>query len=250
MSIFLRSGINWQYANSLKYNIGVTGGGPEYLTQNLDYYFNAGIIENNTSTNFYSQVSMDDYFTMSGSTYNSMQDDAHYSFDGVNDYGITNTASGIDGALTVCGWFRFGASGNIYPANEYGSTTNSKKWVMGQRLNGSNYYPSSNIYSGGSFLITYGTTILSTNTWYFICFTFNPGVEVKVYLNGVLEGTNATSLTTTNSGSPGISLGRLQTSSSFVYYDCDVAQLLMYSRVLTSNEILYNFNQALNSFGY
>jgi hypothetical protein len=68
----------------------------------------------------------------------------------------------------------------------------AKRWTSNayQMATNSSSRASASIWIGGVRYNVFGTTSLSVGTWYNIIITFN-GLELKVYLNGTLEGTTS-----------------------------------------------------------
>jgi len=88
--------------------------------------------------------------------------------------------------------------------------------------------------SGGAAQYTAaGTTNLSTGTWYHVLGTWTAGSAVRIYLNGTLEGTQATATTALRTSTVGSTWGKFQTA----YIDADMDELCIWNRVLVQSEI-------------
>ena len=96
----------------------------------------------------------------------------------------------------------------------------------------------------GAFGSVLGTTSLSTSTWYFVVTTYN-GTNLKIYLNGTLDGTggNFTANIVSNSTN---SIGK-QFWANTSYFTGSIDEVGVWSRALSSTEIttLYNAGAGL-----
>ena len=90
-----------------------------------------------------------------------------------------------------------------------------------------------------------GTTTLSLNTWYYITGVWTAGSSIKIYVNGVLEGTSTTSGTTLRSSTVGWQIGSISTTNFTSGYNA-IEQV--YNRVLSDAEILQNYNAMASRF--
>lgn len=82
-------------------------------------------------------------------------------------------------------------------------------------------------------------TALSTGSWQFLAGTWNPGVEVKVYQNGVLKGTTTTTTTNLRTSTTGVNVATLSTTA---FYSCTIGSFAIYNRVLSADEIANNYS--------
>ena len=84
----------------------------------------------------------------------------------------------------------------------------------------------------------------SSNTWYNHIAVWNPGVSLKVYINGVLRATTNTSNTNLRSSGTG-----WNSSNSSTKYNASYGSMVVYNTVLSDADILYNFNVTKTRFG-
>lgn len=100
-----------------------------------------------------------------------------------------------------------------------------------------------------------GTTVLSSNQWYHVACTFNKITgEVKLYLNGNLE---ANTYASPNSGLhfPGgsfykiFSIGNIPSGVGYNGFKGFIDQVLVYTRALTSTEVLDIYNNMATLLG-
>lgn len=88
---------------------------------------------------------------------------------------------------------------------------------------------------------------VSTNTWYNYCLTVS-STQVVIYLNGVSYVADTTSAGPfTNFDTP-VLIGRHFTEAS-QYFSGKIANVQIYNRALSAQEILQNFNAARSRFG-
>jgi len=102
--------------------------------------------------------------------------------------------------------------------------------------------------NGQSDQLTAGTT-LSLNTWYHIVCTLESTAK-KIYINGVLDGSNTVSATTiSRSGSGEDALGNLGLSASNGYqFKGDFASVIFYRKALSAAEVMQNFKAHRSRF--
>lgn len=91
-----------------------------------------------------------------------------------------------------------------------------------------------------------GTTTLALNTWYYLTGVWTASDSIKIYVNGVLEGTVSTSgRTNLRSSTDGFVLGSVSTS---IFTSGYTAIVQIYNRALSASEILDNYNSQKNRF--
>jgi hypothetical protein len=177
----------------------------------------------------------------------------------------TNTNS-----FTLVGSPTFGAN-NIFSFNgfQYASTSNNLlnstaytkcAWFQTSNLSATNNIMSGNIGQHAFWLAgtnklqsghngLWGTVVANTsvvtNQWYFGAVTFSTTTGWALYLNGLLEVTNA-STTTFTGGTGDVQVAAYGNSNNFLG---QINGVFVYDRVLTANEILQNFNATRGRYG-
>jgi len=96
----------------------------------------------------------------------------------------------------------------------------------------------------GAWNTVVGATSLSLNTWYFAAVTYNNSTGWKLYLNGVEDGTSAS--TTTFTGNQEIVIGAYSSGNNFTGR---ITNVLVYNRALSATEIMQNYNATKGRFG-
>ena len=105
---------------------------------------------------------------------------------------------------------------------------------------------SNKLYAGHNpYLTIASTTTLSLNTWYCGAVTFNNTTGWVIYLNGVQENTSSDTSTFGTNGE--INIGSF-TVGNYVFQG-NIANAFVYNRVLSSSEILQNYNATKKRFG-
>lgn len=87
--------------------------------------------------------------------------------------------------------------------------------------------------------INTGAHDIYSNTWNHVVATYQPGVESKIYLNGVLKNTGSGVSTLQSSGNF-FQLGGVNTDATFFPGSISIARV--YTKVLSDTEVLNNFN--------
>lgn len=82
-----------------------------------------------------------------------------------------------------------------------------------------------------------GTTPANTSEWFLVTTVFNSNTSHQVYVNGVLQWTNTTSVTYDTSTTKRLNIWRLADSSPTNYYDGCVDDVRFYSTALTSGQV-------------
>ena len=162
----------------------------------------------------------------------------YFTFDGGTMYvNIKSNASILSSTnYTKIAWFyptSFSTNNNIISG---GNTGQHAFWLAGgNKLNAGH---------NGLWSTVVTSTTLLLNTWYCGAVTFNTTTGWSLYLNGVLENTNAS--TTTFIGTGDISLAAYGGGN---FFTGRLACNLVYNRVLSATEILQNFNALRGRYG-
>jgi len=160
-------------------------------------------------------------------------------FDGTNDFVSVASDANIlsTTAYTKTVWFyvtSFSTDNNLISA---GSSGQHALWLFtSNKLNAGH---------NGNWNTVVSTTTLVLNRWYFGSVTFNNTSGWVLYLNGVQEATSVSTTTFTGTGT--ISIGSYQNLGN--YFTGRIATATVYNRVLSSSEILQNYNATKSRFG-
>ena len=157
-----------------------------------------------------------------------------FDFDGQDDYMTTNiNANDYQTAFTVLFWVNFeafGASGNIPIGRHYGS----ERFYFGVQ-------DSTYMKAGIGDAFTYNSIAhgLSTGEWSNFCYT-RSGTTNTLYINTVQKGTFTSNWSGTNTTQ--VYIGALNNSGASQYLNGKLANIQIYNRALSTEEILQNYN--------
>lgn len=226
-----------------------TNGGASFPSS-LIHEYDGSNTSTNTSTTWYDEIGSDN-ITLSNTTYDTSTNGGIYVFNGSNSYGLgSNIKVPTTGGFSVMAWVRTDTnlSGNYF-ASEYGSTVNSRVWILGRVLSGSDYVLRSTIYGEGTFNNNVDTYVLNLNTWYYIGFVYDPVSNTLTnYANGASKATITANINTVGISSPGLRIGSFKTSSSTSYYPQDIGYIGIYDSPITSSEVLDTYNLTKTRF--
>ena len=168
------------------------------------------------------------------------------SFDGVDDYvDAGDTASlSISGAITISAWIKLnGAVQSNRIASKSGGVAD-RGYELTIEADYTFHLYLGGVSPAGDFNTT-GTTVLSANRWYHVVGVYNPSVEGKVYLDGIVEATNTTSVPSSQlTPAVNFNIGRRTTGS---YFPGLIDDVRIYNRALSADEIkrLYRIGATL-----
>jgi hypothetical protein len=168
---------------------------------------------------------------------------------GNNQYAISSYAGSATDSYTYSVWFK----NDNYSEPKYlltrGRDGEGNGWSLQVQINAIGIATASVVPTVPSTvgLVANGTTTLALNTWYNITAVWTAGQSIKVYVNGILEGTTNTSGTSLRTSTSGWVIGSVATS---IITSGNNAVAQVYNRVLTDAEIITNFNAVKSRFGY
>lgn len=178
-----------------------------------------------------------------GPTFNA-NDGGSIAFDGVDDYALSGSSVTLGNTFTINAFVKLAGSNNdtcIVGSNANGSDN----WFGIMGVNNV-IYATYTEYQDVNNLATYGATILSYDRWYYLSMVVNVST-VTVYLNGILDGSSTRSFTIA-SWNDIYTIGRRSSSFAQRYFYGNVANVTFYNRVLTTTEILQNYNATKSRF--
>jgi hypothetical protein len=153
-----------------------------------------------------------------------------FTFDGSNDYinfGNSSTVQQSSGTLSA--WVRTSAPGSVY------------RGIIAKRLAYGLFYLNDVLiaYDWGADAARSTGINIADNTWKNVVLTYQSGVSngTIIYLNGVSVLTNTTTIVNQTSNMFG---GAEANSNQFA--SCQISSFNMYSRALTAQEVLQNYN--------
>jgi hypothetical protein len=198
-----------------------------------------------------------------GPTFSGIGKQASIVCDGTNDYIEVLDNSSLDfgsGSFTVEYWFRkltatAGGFDNIWGVNKWntGALPGTNEWglAIGNGSTGTGNQYAFGVESGSTAYSTGNSpTQLSLNTWYQLVGQ-RDGANFKTYLNGTLTVNVTSSGFTTSSiiNNVGRNL-RINNSAVNDYYtNADNANIKIYNRALSADEVSQNFNALRGRYG-
>jgi hypothetical protein len=156
-----------------------------------------------------------------------------FSFNG--SYASTSNAVLNSTSYTKCAWFQ---TQNLSPANNImsGNIGQHAFWLASTNKLQSGH-------NGGWGTVVANTSVVP-NQWYFGAVTFSTTTGWALYLNGLLESTNAS--TTTFTGTGDVLVAAYGNAN---FFQGQINGVFIYNRVLTINEIQQNFNATRGRYG-
>lgn len=171
-------------------------------------------------------------------------------FDGTNNNYITTTNAVASQIFTTCAWIKSSdfASYHMVVSNE--TVSGGGGWNYRMYLNSGDGILVGDIAlpGGGSDLVNYNVNIADGN-WHFICFSRDPILQLKLYLDGNLVNTTTGSVTGTITNSQPVWIGLSAYGGGSYKFKGNISSVLIYNRNLTDTEVLNTFNATRSRFG-
>jgi hypothetical protein len=178
-----------------------------------------------------------------------------FSFDGINDYLEVKDAKPFmfgTQSFTISTWLKqkntnFGWSGAGFSKWNTGATPGSNNWSIGLASDYNVLKPSFTIDSSGTFYSVSSSDNISANNWHHVV-GVRDGGTLKVYVNGILKGTNSPSGFSTRSVSnfsQPLYLGK--TGAGYNQF-MDSGRVQIYNKALSESEILSLYNTQKTDF--
>lgn len=197
---------------------------------NPSSYVGSGTTVNDLSSNGYTStlVSNVGYSTNGGGT---------FTYDGTTGYIDTNQSLAFN-SFTVGAWFKTSAAGIkmiLSKETSLGNPWNYRIWLNGGQL-------IADIAQGATqSSLTSPLTSYNDNSWYNVMFARDDN-NWYLYVNGSQVATKVDNLTGTITNSQEVWIGSSEYLGGSYQYNGSIAQILIYNRVLSSSEILQNYN--------
>ena len=221
--------------------------GKSIVTDGLVFYVDAAN-ENSypeSGTTWSDLVGSDDATLTNGPTYNS-GNGGYIELDGANDYVETSFNATSYFPLTICAWVNIDdTSGTQIIVDQSTSTVG-----LGFRTN--NAAIDSFWRNGGVINIETIISSYSADTWLYVCVVYDTNSMVG-YMNGAVQnsyGSADINLTEANRGvdnTNNMDIGKVNDANSD-HIDAKIAQVKIYNKALTADEILQNYNALKNRF--
>ncbi|MBI2356474.1 hypothetical protein HYV12_00230 [Candidatus Dojkabacteria bacterium] len=198
---------------------------------------------NGTLTSFASTGSQDAAPDTGWTANNKRWGEGALMFDGVDDNVSAGTASALrfTGDFSLEAWVKTSAD----TVGQILSNGTNSDWLY--LLGGStSLSPTCKIYqanSGSGYLQANGKTDITDNNWHYVACTLS-GTTLSIYVDGVLEDTTSTTAGTRDISTAGtFTIGKF-TNATSSYFQGSIDSVRTYSRSLTADEILSNYNSS------
>lgn len=221
-----------------------SSGGPDTISDGLVLALDAAnkISYPGSGTSWYDLIGTTRGTLTNGPTFNN-GNNGNIVFDGVDDYVPLNSSITLGNTFTINAFIKL--TGNNADTSVVGTDANGgDNWfgVFNNKVFA--YYTQISDVNNSSVV---GNTTLLNNLWYCISVTINVST-VTLYLNGVFDGTKTESFTI--GGWTGFyAVGRRSYGIAQRYFYGSIANVTLYNRVLSSSEILQNYNDTKTRFG-
>lgn len=151
------------------------------------------------------------------------------SFNGVSDYVTVPDNSALSpSSITVSAWINStGISAEQVIASKFYNQTSIKGWEM-------EVYQSKLYFAINTNAVLQGSTTMTSNTWYHLVSTYD-GNTIRVYVNGILDGSSSTAAGITNP-TGNMNIGRY-TFSTNLFFNGLLDDVRIYNRALTATEV-------------
>jgi len=220
---------------------------PSIVTSGLTLLYDAGYIPSypRTGTTCNDLIGTNNGSLLSGTTYSSSSGST-FVFNGVNNYiSLSNTTTKN---FTIGCWIRTTATSltgsNAWEGNgivyaDVPGTFND--FVLAILNNKASWF------TGNPDTSINGTTTINTGAWFYLTVTKNGDVSTKqLYVNGTSEASGSSNANILNAN-PNISIGGNTNDTRM--FNGNIANVQIYNRILSSTEILQNFNAQKTRFG-
>ena len=162
-------------------------------------------------------------------------------FDGADDYVDfgNGTSLQITGAFTFSVWTKLNST--VGPQScimsKDNGTTQRAFTLWGKITN----IPVSYIWSGGSNYSVGGTTNIADDNWHHVAVVYVPSTSLRIYVDGVLEGTNTTSIPASiNNATQNLYLG--QFASSLFEFKGNIDEVSLFNTELSASDVTSIYN--------
>lgn len=171
-------------------------------------------------------------------------------FDGSGDWLDFPNVADMNGLarISVCGWYNATATSNNVIASKHETiNVNNYGWILQGGGDGKFYFGLSN--GGGSWIDAASTTTYSTNTWYFVCGTYD-NENVRIYINAVLEDTDPGASGNINSNTIQFIIGARGTSGDRYEMTGELDEIKIYNITLSQDEITAMYNNTIGTHSF
>ena len=161
------------------------------------------------------------------------------------------TSLQITGALTISAWVKFtgGDMALVTKANTSGTDRSYGLWANRFGGGGSGQTPVFFVYNSGTAYVTPGTgSSVNDGNWHHLVGVFNPSTSLQLYIDGVLEQENTTSIPATiDNDNVNFNIGRA--ANGTFYYNGKADEVAVWNTALSSDAVQEIYNATANNTG-
>ena len=174
-----------------------------------------------------------------------------FTFDGTNDwcdFGLASSGS-TSGSFTFGGWIKTTTSATQKVFMMRGNDISGNGWSLYITKEADNKFEAAVVTTTPSIAQTSArsSTVMSNDTWYYVVGRWTAGVKVDIFINGILETTNAT--TRTNLRTSGIGW-HIMRGNAGEYTGGSVSEFSVYPTAISDLSIVNNFDLNKSKYGY
>ena len=168
-------------------------------------------------------------------------------FNRTNNYAVTSgdpASLQITGAITISAWINTNRTHvNQDIVTKAGNNGNYGYWFFFADLADKAILELDSDGTGGGIKVTSNTSLLA-NTWYHVAATYSPSTEMKMYINGVLDATNTTSIPASIFDSTqNTEIGSQNGATGTNFFSGKIDDVKIYNYIRTPAQIAWDYNQ-------
>ncbi len=227
----------------------------EVQTSNLQAYYDANnfysysgtgqTLKNIINNNFEGFLGDDSQTTSYNPTFNNSSTIKSFDFDGVDNFITTGVTSDFSNDFTIDTWFKRSANTAINTAVQELITIKSTNFGEDKLVLGLSSSPAEIVVKAGS--AVYNSGFIANTEWQQATVTYDSAnQELRLYVNGVLH-TTVSSLILDSASGDNITIGGGGNNN---FFEGSIASFKIYNSVLTSNDIISNFDAEKNIYNF
>jgi hypothetical protein len=227
---------------------------PSPITSNLVLYYDP----NNTLSYPGTGTTINDLSdnSLNGTMSNITFTDPYFTYNGTSSQvSVTDTAALEPGAgsWTMEAWVNQTASGNDVVLGKFDPGGGAQDVSYSIRTTGTSYYASigSGIGSGSTLFVNSTTFAGTLNTWYQLVYVFTNGATktLETFVNGTSIGTVSHNLASILNTATDLYIGSYNNGEYAQWFDGRIGITRLYNTVLTSAQVLQNYNANRELYG-
>jgi hypothetical protein len=174
-----------------------------------------------------------------------------FTFDGTNDwcdFGLASSGS-TSGSFTWGGWVKTSTSATQKVFMMRGNDSSGDGWSLLLYKDIDNKFDAAVVTMTPNIANTTAksATVMSNDTWYYVVGRWTAGVKVDIFINGILETTNATTRTNLRTSGIGWHLMRGNVGD---YSNGSISEFSVYPTAISDLSIVNNFDLNKSKYGY